>query len=114
MKVITYATKKDQYYDSLEDSCKKFGYELITFKTDSTAHASFLIRPKINAEDTTLGPRLRSKNQHQCYYCKAHGRHLCFIALAYYRLKMNLQLPHQYSSCDDEFAIGESGAGLVV
>ena len=30
MKVITYATKKDQYYDSLEDSCKKFGYELIT------------------------------------------------------------------------------------
>ena len=30
MKVITYATKKDQYYDSLEDSCKKFDYELIT------------------------------------------------------------------------------------
>ena len=30
MKVITYVTKKDQYYNSLEDSCKKFNYTLIT------------------------------------------------------------------------------------
>lgn len=30
MKVITYITKKEQYYDSLEDSCKKFNYDLVT------------------------------------------------------------------------------------
>lgn len=35
MKVITYITKKDQYYDSLEDSCKKFNYDLITLGIDT-------------------------------------------------------------------------------
>ena len=30
MKVITYATKKDEYYDSLVDSCKKYNYDLVT------------------------------------------------------------------------------------
>ena len=30
MRVITYATRKEQYYDALEQSCKKFNYDLIT------------------------------------------------------------------------------------
>tara|TARA_R110001632_G_scaffold61606_3_gene148529 strand:- start:5121 stop:5972 length:852 start_codon:yes stop_codon:yes gene_type:complete len=30
MKVIVYATKKCQYYSALQDSCKKFNYELVT------------------------------------------------------------------------------------
>jgi hypothetical protein len=38
MKVITYATKKAQYYDSLEDSCSKFNYELVTLGLNTTWH----------------------------------------------------------------------------
>ena len=35
MKVITYATKKAQYYDSLEDSCNKYNYDLVTLGLDT-------------------------------------------------------------------------------